>query len=222
MLSSRFAQALKVRRLSDLFKVKELKLLLKQFKVSSRWSGLTRMYDYYEMLGFEIDESFIAVIEEIGGEDAVAVALALADTYEMTDEQIAEKTGIKLNSVRKILYTLFDNQLVSYRRIRDKSTGWYVYLWHLNRDNIESLVNLKKQLVLEKLSQRLEYERNHMFFYCPRDGIRMTFEDAVETEFKCPICESPLQPHDNKQIIAFLEKKVKALREELAKARAQQ
>ncbi|MCS7386462.1 MAG: transcription factor E [archaeon GB-1867-005] len=180
------------------------------------------MYDYYEAFGFEIDESFIAVIEEIGGEDAVAVALALAEEYELTDEKIAEKTGIKLNSVRKILYTLFDNQLASYRRIRDKSTGWYIYLWRLNRDNIESLVNLKKQLVLEKLSQRLEYERNHIFFYCPKDGVRLTFENAVETSFKCPICDAPLQPHDNKEIISFLEKRVEALKKELAKIKARQ
>ncbi len=175
------------------------------------------MYEYYEE--FEIDESFIAVIQEIAGEDGVAVALVLANHFELTDEQIAEKTGIKINNVRKVLYTLFDNQLVSYRRIRDRSTGWFVYLWRLNRENIESLVNLKKQLVLEKLKIRLDFERKHMFFYCPNDGIRVTFEDAVELEFKCPQCGQPLQPYNNKPIIDFLEKRVKILEEELAKAK---
>ncbi len=175
------------------------------------------MYEYYEE--FEIDESFIAVIQEIAGEDGVAVALVLADNPELTDEQIAEKTGIKLNNVRKILYTLFDNQLVSYRRVRDKSTGWFVYLWRLNRENLESLVNLKKQLVLEKLRMRLEFEKKHMFFYCPKDKIRLTFEDAVELEFKCPQCNQPLQPYDNTPIVSFLEKRVKMLEEELQKSK---
>lgn len=175
------------------------------------------LYEYYEE--FEIDESFIAVIREIGGEDAVSIAVLLAENPEMTDEAIAEKAGIKLNNVRKVLYTLFDNQLVSYRRIRDRSTGWFVYLWRLNRDNIESLVNLKKQLVLEKLRQRLEYERNHMFFYCPSDGVRLTFEEAVEYSFKCPICSKSLQPYDNVSIVDFLEERVKKLEEDLSKSR---
>jgi len=175
------------------------------------------LYEYYEE--FEIDESFIAVIREIGGEDAVSIAILLAENPEMTDEAIAEKTGIKLNNVRKVLYTLFDNQLVSYRRIRDRSTGWFVYLWRLNRDNIESLVNLKKQLVLEKLRQRLEYERNHMFFHCPNDGVRLTFEEAVEYSFKCPVCGKPLQPYDNISIIDFLEERVKKLEEDLSKSK---
>ena len=49
------------------------------------------LYEYYEE--FEIDESFIAVIREIGGEDAVSIAILLAENPEMTDEAIAEKTG---------------------------------------------------------------------------------------------------------------------------------
>ena len=181
--------------------------------VSMEWT--TAVYDYYNL--FEIDESFIAVIEEIAGEDGVAVASLLTGSYEVTDEKIAEKTGMKLNDVRKILYILFDNQLVSYRRIRDKSTGWFIYLWRLNRDNVEFLVNTKKELVLEKLKERLEYEKTHVFFYCPTDGVRMTFEDATELNFKCPVCNRPLESYDNSKIISFLEKKIKELEKELSK-----
>jgi len=177
------------------------------------------VYHYYPL--FEVDESFIAVIKELAGELGVKVALLLANHYELTDEQIAKELDMKINDIRKILYILFDNQLVLYRRIRDKSTGWFIYLWRLNRDNVEFLVNMKKRLVLEKLEQRLNYEKSHVFFYCPEDGVRVTFEDAVELSFKCPVCGKPLKSFDNTAIITFLESKIKKLKGELSKTSTQ-
>ena len=49
------------------------------------------------------DESNLPIIE------------CLIDGVE-TDEEIAEKTGIRLNLVRKILYKLYDLKLASYKR----------------------------------------------------------------------------------------------------------
>ena len=39
-----------------------------------------------------------------------------------TDEEIAKKTGIKLNIVRKVLYKLYDLGLASYKR-RNRNSG---------------------------------------------------------------------------------------------------
>ena len=48
-----------------------------------------------------------------------------------TDEEIAEKTGIKLNVVRKILYRLYDLGLASYKRSKDPETQWFTYTWNI-------------------------------------------------------------------------------------------
>ena len=66
---------------------------------------------------------FRLVVEEIAGKEGVDIATVLVNAEETTDEEIATKTDLKLNIVRRILYKLHDNHLASYRRIRDTNTG---------------------------------------------------------------------------------------------------
>jgi len=162
------------------------------------------------------NDVFVSVVEELVGEDAVHVAIALSERKEATDEEISQETGIKLNDVRKILYKLHNFNLATYRRIRDDSTGWFTYFWKINKERIYDLIKSRKKLVLEKLKERLEYEKSKMFFYCPNDGdTRLTFEEAMESSFRCPKCGSMLQHFDNSEIIKVLEKKIKELEEEI-------
>ena len=51
-------------------------------------------------------------------ESNLPIVQALIDGVE-TDEAIAEKTEIKLNIVRKILYKLYDMGLATYKRSKD-------------------------------------------------------------------------------------------------------
>lgn len=77
------------------------------------------------------DDLLVSIIGEIGGDEAVRVAVALANEEETTDERIAGSTGMRLNAVRKVLYRLHENHLASYRRTRDNNTGWFVYFGSL-------------------------------------------------------------------------------------------
>jgi hypothetical protein len=75
----------------------------------------------------------------------------LKESEEFTDDEIANKTGIRLNSVRKILYKLYDHSLVSLRRTRDPKTGWFIFHWRLQSDQLEGFIQSQKRRVLEKL-----------------------------------------------------------------------
>ena len=75
---------------------------------------------------------FRLVVEEIAGKEGVDVSTVLVNADETTDEEIATKTDLKLNIVRRILYKLHDNHLASYRRIRDANTGWFLYYWRID------------------------------------------------------------------------------------------
>jgi len=173
------------------------------------------LYEYSEPT--PLDESFIEFIKALWGDEGIAIISFLSENFDVTDEVLSQKTGIKLNDVRKILYSLYENQLVSYKRIRDKTTGWYIYLWRLNKDNIEFIINSRKHAILEKLKERYEYERQHIFLYCPKDNARYTFEEALENEFKCKICGGHLESFNNDLIIQFLEKKIKEIEEDISK-----
>jgi transcription initiation factor TFIIE subunit alpha len=168
------------------------------------------------MLSLVDDETLIKVAEAFGNEEAVKIIDVLKEVGETTDDQIANQTGIRLNSVRKILYKLYDYSLVALRRSRDENTGWFIFHWRLQPDQLEGFILNQKRRVLEKLEIRLRYEETHDFYYCHTPGCkRIPFEEAMELVFRCPTCNKPLMHFDNGKIITVLTKKVEQLRKEL-------
>ncbi len=55
---------------------------------------------------------------------------------EVTDEELAEELDLELNDVRRALFILYENDLATYRRLRDEDSGWLTYLWTFEYDNI--------------------------------------------------------------------------------------
>ena len=156
-----------------------------------------------------------AVVTEFAGEDAFEVVSRLKNDEETTDETIASDTGMRLNAVRKILYKLYDLHLASYRRTRDKQTGWFVYYWTLEPDRIHDLLREKEQKVIERLTQRLAYEQANTLYHCNHNECpRHIFEEAMSNAFKCPICNSQLIHVDNSEVIRLLKEQIKILKEE--------
>jgi len=169
------------------------------------------------MLSFVDDETLEKVAEAFGSEEAVRIIDVLKGVGETTDDQIATQTGIRLNSVRKILYKLYDHSLVGLRRSRDKNTGWFIFHWRLQLDQLEGFILNQKRRVLEKLETRLRYEQNHDFYYCYTIGCkRVPFEEAMELVFRCSTCNKPLMHFENGKIVSALTKKVGQLRKELS------
>lgn len=169
------------------------------------------------MLSTINDITLMKVAEALGEEEAVKLIGMLKNCEEITDDEIANKTGIRLNNVRKILYKLYDHSLVSLRRTRDPKTGWFIFHWKLQTDQLEGFILSQKRRVFEKLNIRLEYEKNHDFYYCNTPGcIRITFEEAVELVFRCPTCGKPLMHYSNEKIVQILTKKLEQLRKELS------
>jgi transcription initiation factor TFIIE subunit alpha len=162
------------------------------------------------------NDLFRLVVEELAGKEGVDVATVLVNADETTDEEIATKTELKLNIVRKILYKLHDNHLASYRRIRDTNTGWFLYYWRIDPKKAQSLVDKKKRMVLNLLEQRLEHESNNDLYACVnKDSSPVPFEEAMNLSFRCPTCNEQLEYVDNKKQITFLRKRVEELRADL-------
>ena len=116
----------------------------------------------------KLDQSLKNILFEIGGNNCVKVARELynIEEEEITDDQLAEVCGIKLNIVRKILYILYDNKISVFRKVRDKKSGWFIYYWREEFAAVKELIKNKQELVLEKLLYRLDYENNNVFYIC--------------------------------------------------------
>ncbi|RLF12897.1 MAG: transcription factor [Thermoprotei archaeon] len=167
-----------------------------------------------------LDDIILSIVAQIAGPDAVKVAHVLLSESWLTDEVIASKTLLKLNQVRKILYSLLDNQLMTYKKVRDENSGWYTYYWTLNKDGIEGLALLKKRQVLRKLKERLEFEKGCNLYKCPQcEGVLLSFDEAIETYFRCPSCGQQLETYDNERTVKVLEAKIAKLEKELRKNR---
>lgn len=167
----------------------------------------------------------------IGGDIAIEVGIELlnSENLDITDEDITEnikerieKQGkevdfepddteiLKLNTVRKTLYKLYNEKLAQFRRIRDKSTGWFIYFWWHEFDLLEEIILEKKKLLEQKLRDRLTFEENNYFFICKTCqnlNLKYNFEEAFELNFRCPDCGGALEAQDNKNIIQFLKEK---------------
>lgn len=167
-------------------------------------------------LTLPIDEDILKkVATVIGGEEAAKVVIALKELGEATDDQVLVKTSIKLNDVRKILFKLYSHSIVQCDRIRDEKTGWFIFHWKLQPDQVDGFIKNQKKRIHKILEKRLDYETSHDFYYCYNPTCnRLTFEDAMEMVFKCPNCGKPLQFYDNNKIVDILKERIDRLDKE--------
>src|SRR3989304_8303063 len=107
------------------------------------------------MLSTIDDATLTKVATAMGEEEAAHLIDHLKNADETTDDEIANKTGIRLNLVRKILYKLYDHSLVGLRRSRDENSGWFIFHWRLQPDQLGGVILNQKRRVLEKLQTRL-------------------------------------------------------------------
>jgi transcription initiation factor TFIIE subunit alpha len=164
-----------------------------------------------------VDGETLEKVAALFGEDAVRVVEVLKGVDEIIDIEIADKTQIRLNMVRKALYRLYDHSLVALRQSRDKETGWFIFHWRLKPDQFRGFITILKQHVLEKLETRLEYEKGHDFYSCQTLGCkRFPFEEAFELLFKCPVCNKPMVHLNDDRIVEAITRKIEQIKRELS------
>jgi transcription initiation factor TFIIE subunit alpha len=162
------------------------------------------------------NEVLIKIVNAFWGKEGEQVVIALENLQEAADDKISLETGIQLNLVRKILYMLNSHSLVSCDRLRDEKTGWYIFQWKLQPDQLEGFIKNQKRKILEKLESRLRYESTHDFYYCNTSGCsRLTFEEAMERVFHCSKCGRTLTHFDNSQIIHSLKNRIERISKEI-------
>lgn len=166
----------------------------------------------------EYEDSFVKIAGLLGGEEYIRVARALLNSENSTDEEIASATGLKINTVRRSLYDLFGKSLITGVRVRDMKRGWFVYRWRAQRDQVDGFIDTQKKKALDRLTQRLEYERLHEFYACGKTKChKYTFEESIETFFKCSDCGETLNLLDNGHLKEAFEWKISQMIEEMSK-----
>ncbi len=153
-------------------------------------------------------------LHELVGPTGMPVAAAPPDG-EVTDEELAETLDLELNDVRRALFILYENDLASYRRLRDEDSGWLTYLWTFEYDNIPENLREEMYRLHDALEDRREYERNHEFYLCEICSIRFEFGEAMDFGFECPECGSPVESMENDRLVHAMDERITELTEEL-------
>lgn len=160
-------------------------------------------------------EAFNAYLMRLIGEEGIDLLRKFPSEGEHSDEELAETTGINLNSVRHTLYTLYEKRLAEYRRIKNAETGWLTYLWRLRLDQLDETITEELRHLLEKLGVRERFEEENDFYICKECGVIYTFADALGYDFNCPHCSEKMDHFENELLLKSLKKRVAAINESL-------
>jgi transcription initiation factor TFIIE subunit alpha len=166
---------------------------------------------YEELLEDPVIQKYL---HELVGPTGMPVAASPPDG-EVTDEELAEEVGLDLNDVRRALFILYENDLATYRRLRDEDSGWLTYLWTFEYDDIPERLEEEMERLLGALEERRDYERDHEFYLCETDSVRFEFGEAMEFGFQCPNCGDELVSMGNDRLVEAIDMRIESLREEL-------
>lgn len=84
---------------------------------------------------------------ELGGENTIDIIREFDS--DMSDEELARKTGIKASDVRVVLNRLHSCGLFSYTRVRDRDSGWYSYIWKMSEGKLRDFINVNESAPIQ-------------------------------------------------------------------------
>ncbi|MEN2975000.1 MAG: hypothetical protein ABDH32_05420 [Candidatus Caldarchaeales archaeon] len=171
-----------------------------------------------------IDEDTIVELAIlIGGETSGQIMKNLLKRPGITDEELSSLLQIDVREVRKILHKLNEQGILHYELARDKDTGHRIFRWYVGQEQVTGFIITNMKKILERLEERLEYERSHQFYWCGTKGCRkLTFEEALDNLFRCRLCGNMLQPIDNEEVLKAIESKIDEIKrylEQIARAK---
>ncbi len=157
------------------------------------------------------------ILVNILGEAGLPLIRELVGKENVSEFDLAKKTNSDIKIIRKLLYMLYNENLVSFTRKKDKQKGWYIYYWTLEAESIRFNYFKMKRNLLERLQRQLDLEEKEIFFICPNNCVRLDFDQSMEFEFHCPECGELITQDDKEKRITMLQKKIKETSEELKK-----
>ncbi len=166
----------------------------------------------------EIDDLIYSIV----GLEVEPLVELLKGKKNVSEFKLAEKLNITVNQVRNMLYKLYDHNLVSFIRKKDKRKGWYIYYWTLNDHNIKYALISFKRKQLNNFIHRVKKESFGTFFVCPNQCLRLPIEKAMEQDYRCDECGSLMIQQDNKRTIENLKKRIEELKKDIAEFEEEQ
>lgn len=165
----------------------------------------------------KIEEILLAII----GPEGRPLVQQLYGKENVSEFDLATKTKKDIKLIRRMLYTLYNHNVIGFIRKKDKQKGWYIYYWTILPENVKFAYFKKKKQQLDHVRQQLEMEGKELFFICTGKCVRLNFDQATEFEFHCPECGQLIAPDSGEDKKVMLKKKIAELEGELAEEQSE-
>ena len=159
------------------------------------------------------------IIVGLLGEDGLPLVKQLYSRENVSEFDLATRTKKDIKVIRKMLYSLYNRNLVGFTRKKDKQKGWYVYYWTLLPESVRYNYIKRKEETLELIKQQIIGEEKELYFTCPTKCVRLNFDQSTDFEFHCPECGELISPDDKKERNLELERQSAQLQQEIKEAR---
>lgn len=164
-----------------------------------------------------VSHLYTQLVGLIGGDEAIEIAEALIQLKKASEEQISTKTGLRVGDVRKILFKLYEKALITYEEIKKEEGDRIksIFLWSPLIDQVEGIAANYRRMILQKLREKLEFVEGNELYHCGKENHKiLTFDEAVENLFKCPVCGEPLYRMDKEGYVRKLNALIKTVEDE--------
>ena len=159
----------------------------------------------------KIEEILVGLLSEEG----LPLIRELAGKSNVSEFYLAARTKKDIKIIRKMLYILYNFNLVGFTRKKDKQKGGYIYYWTLLPESIKFNYFKMKRELLERLKHQLVQEEKELFFVCPNDCVRLDFDQSISFEFHCPECGELITQDDSQNKIAEIKERINEIESEL-------
>jgi transcription initiation factor TFIIE subunit alpha len=166
----------------------------------------------------EAQDDTTLVVTELVGAHAMPIIEFLKGKEKISEFIVAEELNMEINETRNILYKLLEHNIVSFLRKKDKIKGWYICYWDFNPHMVPQLKYKLLVAKRDKLMDRLKAEESGQYYICKYACTRLTFEGAVEQNFKCTECGTIMQEQDNTRTKEFLRERISELDKQVKQA----
>ncbi|MEM0147625.1 MAG: hypothetical protein QXD11_02265 [Candidatus Micrarchaeaceae archaeon] len=130
------------------------------------------------------------------------------------DEIIAADLNIRSNIIRSILNRLQGYGITNYY-ISKNINGWLSFSWYINVNKIPAFFDY----IAVKNTEKVINDYCNDYFICEncykKDKLIFTFDKAMESEFKCRVCNEPFKRLSKAEVLDIMEKEKKKTDEKL-------
>lgn len=155
-------------------------------------------------------KQLVTLVQELAGENGAKIVKSIGDEA-VTDDKIEKGSGLKIAEIRSVLNHLHSYGLVEYSKEKNMQTGWFTYTWKINSNRALSNFLAMKQNEYRQLKSKLQTQDGAQIYACGAGCVKIPFDEAFETQFKCPACAKKLNFVDFQEELTHLETKINAL-----------